>query len=175
MKAIHGGKAKNDRFDSRKIAALMRVKLDILPATPSTMTPRPCTACAPCRALDRSSPWSSCTRSATSIGSLGCRILLPMPGWSSAPRNRPASETETVAARSATPYPSWPINSAGRCTTSSNGTRLLTWRSGWRVLCVSTRRDRRDCRVQAFVRHIFQLETSILGAVLAGIELSDQL
>jgi hypothetical protein len=51
----------------------------------------------------------------------------------------------------------------------------LTWRSGWRVLCVSTRRDRRDCRVQAFVRHIFQLETSILGAVLAGIELSDQL
>jgi len=97
MKSIHGGKAKNDRIDSRKIAAIMRG------GTPGSTIPKLFTAYSPSRASDRSLPWSFSTRSATSTASTGFRTSLRMPDWSSAPGSQPANDTEQVAPRSATP------------------------------------------------------------------------
>jgi len=47
MKAIHGGKTKNDKIDSKKIASLLRAKtLPVAYPYPAATRSRPATCCA---------------------------------------------------------------------------------------------------------------------------------
>jgi transposase len=46
MKAIHGGKTKNDKIDSKKIAALLRGGTSPWPTPSPRSTARPATSCA---------------------------------------------------------------------------------------------------------------------------------